>query len=262
MVEDFVWRLTGKQTMYQMIEFADEMCEARRRRRCDPLRIQEDVSGPPACAHPRIAWRSCAAARSRRKSTWCRARARWSKALQQRGLRLYLASGTDQPYMRDEAAPAGCRAVLRRPRLRRAGRLQEFLEEDSDRASDRRVRVRKAPEFLGFGDGYVEIENIKEVGGVAVGVATAEPECRVVDDWKRQRLAGVGADFIVPNYLCHATTNYFSRSISQWPVNIQLFDRSRLRIQPLAERATIWRSRTGWRWTKSPRRSIIRTCPK
>jgi phosphoglycolate phosphatase len=40
------------------------------------------------------------------------------------------------------------------------------------------------------------------VGGVAVGVATAEPECQVVDEWKRRRLAGVGADFIVPNFLC------------------------------------------------------------
>jgi hypothetical protein len=43
---------------------------------------------------------------------------------------------------------------------------------------------------------------VKEVGGVAVGVATAEPECRIVDEWKRQRLIGVGADFIVPNFLC------------------------------------------------------------
>ena len=41
------------------------------------------------------------------------------------------------------------------------------------------------------------------MGGVTVGVATTEPECRVVDDWKRQRLIGVGADYIVPNYLCH-----------------------------------------------------------
>jgi 3-deoxy-D-manno-octulosonate 8-phosphate phosphatase KdsC-like HAD superfamily phosphatase len=58
-------------------------------------------------------------------------------------------------------------------------------------------------QFLGFGDGYVEIENIKEVGGIAVGVATAEPECLHVDQWKRTRLAGVGADFIIPNFLCH-----------------------------------------------------------
>jgi phosphoglycolate phosphatase len=56
-------------------------------------------------------------------------------------------------------------------------------------------------EFLGFGDGYVEIEEVKKVGGTAVGVATREPECLEVDDWKRGRLVGVGADFIIPNYL-------------------------------------------------------------
>ena len=59
----------------------------------------------------------------------------------------------------------------------------------------------RGSEFLGFGDGYVEIEEIKKVGGIAVGVATSEPECLEIDDWKRSRLIGVGADFIVPNYL-------------------------------------------------------------
>ena len=58
-------------------------------------------------------------------------------------------------------------------------------------------------EIVGFGDGYVEIEEVKQVGGVAVGVATAEPRCDVVDDWKRQRLIGAGADYIVPNFLGH-----------------------------------------------------------
>jgi hypothetical protein len=37
-----------------------------------------------------------------------------------------------------------------------------------------------------------------------VGAATDEPECRVPDPWKRQRLIGVGADYIVPNYLCQS----------------------------------------------------------
>ena len=52
-----------------------------------------------------------------------------------------------------------------------------------------------------FGDGYVEIEEVKKAGGVAVGVASAEPECLAVDGWKRERLIQVGADYIVPNYL-------------------------------------------------------------
>jgi phosphoglycolate phosphatase len=55
-------------------------------------------------------------------------------------------------------------------------------------------------QFLGFGDGYVEIENVNKVGGVTVGVASAEPECLTVDEWKRKRLISVGANIIVPNY--------------------------------------------------------------
>ncbi|MFN9298902.1 MAG: hypothetical protein ACK6DZ_14495 [Acidobacteriota bacterium] len=41
---------------------------------------------------------------------------------------------------------------------------------------------------------------VKQAGGIAVGVASDEPECIRIDGWKRNRLAGVGADFIVPNY--------------------------------------------------------------
>jgi hypothetical protein len=60
----------------------------------------------------------------------------------------------------------------------------------------------RGEELVGFGDGYVEIKNVKDAGGVAVGVATDEPECRVVNQWKRERLVKVGADFIIPNFLC------------------------------------------------------------
>jgi len=42
---------------------------------------------------------------------------------------------------------------------------------------------------------------VKNVGGpVAVGVASEEPACTNVDEWKRLRLIGVGADYIVPNF--------------------------------------------------------------
>ena len=61
----------------------------------------------------------------------------------------------------------------------------------------------RGDEIVGFGDGYVEIEEVKLVGGVTVGVATKEPACAEVDEWKRKRLIGVGADYIVPNFLAH-----------------------------------------------------------
>ena len=124
------------------------------------------------------------------------------ESLRERGMRLYLASGTDQDYMRDEADLLDVSRYF-------DGGVYGAL--DDYKSFSKKILIQRliagaecqGEEILGFGDGYVEIENVKEVGGVAVGVATAEPECRVVDEWKRTRLAGVGADFIVPNFLCH-----------------------------------------------------------
>jgi phosphoglycolate phosphatase-like HAD superfamily hydrolase len=124
------------------------------------------------------------------------------EALRERGLKMYLASGTDQPYMRREADLLDVSKYFE-------GRVYGALD-DYKRFSKKILIQRliaddeyRGDEFLGFGDGYVEIENIKEVGGVAVGVASDEPECLKIDEWKRKRLAGVGADFIVPNFLQH-----------------------------------------------------------
>ena len=58
----------------------------------------------------------------------------------------------------------------------------------------------KGTELLGFGDGYVEIENVKDVGGTAVGVASDEVRREGINTWKRDRLIEVGADLIVPEY--------------------------------------------------------------
>jgi hypothetical protein len=55
-------------------------------------------------------------------------------------------------------------------------------------------------ELLGFGDGYVEIEEIKRAGGVAVAVASDEVNRRGVHAWKRDRLVRAGADIVIPEY--------------------------------------------------------------
>ena len=55
--------------------------------------------------------------------------------------------------------------------------------------------------LLGFGDGYVEIQNIKAAGGVAVAVASDEAgRTGRPDAWKRDRLIGVGADIVIPDF--------------------------------------------------------------
>jgi hypothetical protein len=55
-------------------------------------------------------------------------------------------------------------------------------------------------EMAAFGDGFVEINEVSKSRGLAVGVATDEPECLRVDQRKRKHLIAAGANYIIPNY--------------------------------------------------------------
>jgi phosphoglycolate phosphatase len=199
-VEDYVWRLTGLETVFQMIELAEQV-KRRGGTPLDPLVykkqyldrlwlvIRERVEGLRSgkCSPEQYLVPGSRLLLER---------------LKERGLRLYLASGTDEIYMKEEAA------LLDVARYFDGGVYGAI--DDIQKFSKRILvqRILRLPEvqgdhLLGFGDGYVEIEEVKQVGGVAVGVATDEPECRTPDQWKRQRLIGVGADYIIPNYLCY-----------------------------------------------------------
>ncbi len=201
LVQDFVWRLTGKETIYQMMEFADQV-SSRGGYALEPLeykrmyldRLWTKISG-------RVEeLRSGKASPEQYMVPGAR---QLLERLKAQGLRLYLASGTDEIYMKEEA------------RLLDVGRYFDggvYGALDDYKSFSKKILIQRilsqtdvrGREIVGFGDGYVEIEEVKLVGGTAVGVATQEPECQVVDDWKRQRLIGVGADFIVPNFLGHA----------------------------------------------------------
>ena len=199
-VEEFVGRLTGKQTMYQMIALAEEI-EKRGGTPLDPLEYKNQYL---ALLNDRIR-DTIGELREQRTSPEKYlvpgARA-LLETLKERGLKMYLASGTDHAFMSEEA------------RLLDVARYFDggvYGALDDYKSFSKKILIQRliassefnGDQFLGFGDGYVEIENVKEVGGVTVGVATAEPECLHVDEWKRKRLSGVGADFIIPNYLCH-----------------------------------------------------------
>ena len=125
------------------------------------------------------------------------------EALRERGLTLYLASGTDQDYMRREAVLLGVTPFFDGGVF---GALDDYKSFSKKMLIEKIIAGAECHghEILAFGDGYIEIENVKAVGGIAVGVASDEPECRKVDEWKRDRLAGVGADYIIPHFLCRA----------------------------------------------------------
>jgi phosphoglycolate phosphatase-like HAD superfamily hydrolase len=121
------------------------------------------------------------------------------EALKARGMELYLASGTDHSYVKDEAAALG---------------VDRYFEDNIFGAVDHSTEHSKAriiqdiirghglggDSLLVFGDGFVEIENCKTVGGFAVGVASDEVNRMGLNGWKRTRLISAGADIIVTDY--------------------------------------------------------------
>ncbi|HET9178009.1 MAG TPA: HAD family hydrolase [Terriglobia bacterium] len=199
LVEDYVARLTGKQTIYQMIELVNQV-KSRGGQPLEPLaykklyhdRLMEKIR------HRREALRQGKEPPDAYLVPGARA---LLDSLKARGFRLYCASGTDHAYTVEEAE------LLRITPYFDGG---IYGAQDDYRSFSKAMLIQKiigsmecrGDELLGFGDGYVEIKNVKDVGGMAVGVATDEPECQKVDTWKRDRLAGVGADYIIPNYLC------------------------------------------------------------
>jgi len=126
------------------------------------------------------------------------------EALGGRGLVLCLASGTDEPYVREEARMLDVDRYFG-PHVYGA---RDDHEASSKSAIIERLlaenRIR-GEELVVFGDGFVEIQDAKHAGGYAVGVASDEAAGGGrVDTWKRQRLLRADADMIIPDFACHA----------------------------------------------------------
>ena len=196
-VREFVARLTGKQTVYQMIQLTDEV-RLRGGTPEDPLEYKRQY-------HDRLMERirhrrEGLAAGSLSPEALMLPRSRdLLEALRSRGLDLYLASGTDEKYVVEEAALLQVTGYFNGGvygaqedygNFSKAKVIQNILE----------THGLAGATLLSFGDGYVEIENTKEVGGFAVGVAADEAHRGELDEWKRNRLTAAGADLLIPDY--------------------------------------------------------------
>ena len=119
--------------------------------------------------------------------------------LRRHGVTLYLASGTDDEHVKEEAALLGLTEYFG-PHI--YGAQRDYKTFSKKMVIERILRENSLPgeALLGFGDGYVEIEDVKAAGGFACGVASNEKTRQGVDEWKRQRLIRAGADIIIPDY--------------------------------------------------------------
>lgn len=196
---DDIMRLNGKQTIYQMIQLADRIKE-RGGQPKEPLwykkeylrRLQqrirsrgEEVRSGNTQPDQYLVYGSRALLEN----------------LLRRKVRLYLASGTDESDVKREAELLNLSRYFGEHIY---GAKDDYKTFSKKMVIERILRENNisGEQLLAFGDGYVEIENTKEVGGLAVAVASDEANngSGRIDEWKRQRLLGVGADVVIPDY--------------------------------------------------------------
>ena len=167
---DDIMRLNGKQTIYQMIQLADRIKE-RGGSPQEPLwykheylrRLDERI---------RARTEGIRSGTLERDSFLVHGARGLMESLQRRGLALYHASGTEEVLVKQEAELLDL--------TRYFGKHIYGAQDDYKNFSKKMVIERLIKEnqisgsqLLAFGDGYVEIQNTKEVGGVAVAVAMA-----------------------------------------------------------------------------------------
>jgi phosphoglycolate phosphatase len=196
-VEEFVMRLNGRQTIYQMIQLADEV----RHRGGSPLEPLAYKNRYHDLLMERIRHRLAALQSGAATAD------EWTvpgshallDSLRRRGMTLYLASGTDLKFVRHEAELLGVTPYFGEHIY---GALDDYQNFSKKMVIERILRDHglQGEELLGFGDGFVEIEEIKRAGGVAVAVASDEVQRRGVNAWKRDRLIQAGADVVIPEY--------------------------------------------------------------
>jgi rfaE bifunctional protein kinase chain/domain len=120
-------------------------------------------------------------------------------ALRQKGVTLYLASGTDVEDVILEARALGYGDFFGN---RIFGAVGDITIEAKKLVLERIMHENNlsGSNLVTFGDGPVEIRETRKRGGVAVGVASDEVRRFGVNLAKRKRLIRSGADVIVPDY--------------------------------------------------------------
>ena len=196
-VEDFVMRLNGRQTIYQMMQLAEEVTK-RGGQPLDPLAYKHEY-------HARLMRRiqhrlEALASKQATPDDWTVPGSHTLLTrLKERGLQLYLASGTDEGFVKNEARLLGLAPFFG---AHIYGALDDYQNFSKKMIIERILKENnlRGEDLLGFGDGFVEIEEVKRVGGVAIAVASDEVKRQGIHAWKRDRLVRAGADVVIGDY--------------------------------------------------------------
>lgn len=197
LVEEFVMLLNGRQTIYQMMRLCEEVA-SRGGQPLEPLAYKHRYHD---LLYREVGQRVAAVESGRvpAEEMTVPGAIDLLRDLSDRGLTLYLASGTDLSYVRHEAELLGLVPYFG---SRIYGALDDYRKFSKQLIIQRMLQETgvEGRHILGLGDGFVEIEEVKRVGGTAVGVASNEVTRQGINEWKRQRLIRAGADIIIGDY--------------------------------------------------------------
>ena len=200
-VVEFVDRLTGKQTIYQMIQLSEEI-EKRGGKPKDPLTYKDEYNRRLLpIVDQRIS--GLAAGNLSAETLRVHKSLEFLQNLHELGVKCYLASGTDVEFVRNEAELLGVAQYFTGGIF---GALREYKKFSKAMVIQKILTDFKlsGSELLIVGDGYVEIENAKAVEAIAVGVASVEDNVYNMNADKRERLIRAGADIIIPDFRAKA----------------------------------------------------------
>lgn len=196
LVVDFVDHLTGKQTIYQMIRLAEEV-EKRGGSPLDPLEYKKEYyRRMEGAIRERI--ESLRSGRSGAEEYLVKGAREFLDEVTRRGIRCHLASGTDIELVVEEARLLGLDAYF-------GGSIHGAVAEYRTFSKEKVIRRTLAEnglqgsELLIVGDGYVEIQNGRDVDAVTVGIYAPEKNRYHMNANKRERLLRAGAHLLAPD---------------------------------------------------------------
>jgi rfaE bifunctional protein kinase chain/domain len=122
------------------------------------------------------------------------------ESLYKAGVKLYLASGTDEEDVKNEARILGYDKLFEG---RIYGAVGDVNKEAKKIVLDRilnQIGNSGSEQIVTFGDGPVEIRETRKRNGITVGIASNEMKRHSLNESKRTRLIKAGADVIVPDF--------------------------------------------------------------
>ncbi len=195
-VREFVDKLTGKQTIFQCMRL-DEEVKKRGGEAVNPLIYKQEYLKR---LMERIRYRlEKLKSGANPEEFIVKGSADLLKKLKEAGISIYLASGTDEADVLEEVKLLGLNEYF-------DGGIYGAIDGVMDCSKELVIKkiikenTIKPEQLVSFGDGYVEIELVKNIGGYTFGVATDEVRKKGIHEWKRNRLLAAGADAIIPDF--------------------------------------------------------------